>query len=47
MKIGIIGSSGFIGKNLTNYFREKKTLQYSLFHLIKRIKNWLKKFLRR
>ena len=46
MKIGIIGSSGFIGKNLTNYFREKKNITVFTFSSYKKNKNtWLKKVL--
>ena len=47
MKIGIIGSSGFIGKNLTNYFREKKNITVFTFSSYKKNKkNWLKKILK-
>ena len=41
MKIGILGSSGFIGKNME--FLKNKKFKFLLFHLIKNIKNLGKK----
>ena len=39
MKIGIIGSNGFIGSNLYNYFLKKKIkiIKFSSFKKIKKI----------
>ncbi len=43
MKIGIIGSSGFLGKNLKNFLvkRKKKVTLFSSFNSNK--KNWITK----
>ena len=44
MKIGIIGSSGFIGKNLNFYFNKKSNYKIFNFSSYKKYKNkWVKK----
>ena len=44
MKIGIIGSSGFVGNNLTNYLKENtiyKIINFASYSRNK--KNWINK----
>lgn len=44
MKIGIIGSSGFIGKNLSYYLKNKKEFSVFSFSSYKKFKNkWIEK----
>ena len=44
MKIGIIGSNGFIGRNLNFYFKDSKKINVKCFSSYKKNKSkWIKK----
>ena len=47
MKIGILGSSGFIGKNTSKFFKKDKNFKVFTFSSYKKYKkSWQKKILR-